>query len=261
MKRTIRPVVFGVALLAGLAGSAARAHDSWVQTNTNAVDVGQVMHVDLMLGNHGNHHRDFRLAGKVDPEFATFDVVTPDGETLDLKPDLVDLGTESNPGYWSVRFVPDQAGMHTIAHTYDRVVHYAPLRSVKSAKTYVMARAEHGNPPQASEAFNQPLCHPLELVPQNDPTALAPGEPLEVRLLFHGEPLADAHIAFIPRGHELAGDFDEDYEQHTDESGLATFTPGESNYYLIIAHHTDATASGEAYDATKYSAALVVHLQ
>jgi hypothetical protein len=40
------------------------AHDACVQTNTNLVREGDAVHIDLMLGNHGNAHPDFRLAGR-----------------------------------------------------------------------------------------------------------------------------------------------------------------------------------------------------
>ena len=29
------------------------AHDTWLQTNANLVRVGEVVHIDLLLGNHG----------------------------------------------------------------------------------------------------------------------------------------------------------------------------------------------------------------
>lgn len=41
------------------------AHDTWVETNTSVVRTGDVVHVDLKLGNHGNEHRDFKLASKI----------------------------------------------------------------------------------------------------------------------------------------------------------------------------------------------------
>ena len=46
-----------------LLATAAGAHDTWVQTNANVVRAGDAVHVQLMLGNHGNDHRDFKLAG------------------------------------------------------------------------------------------------------------------------------------------------------------------------------------------------------
>ena len=57
-------------LAAVLAAGSASAHDPWVQTNTNLVRTGDAVHIDLMLGNHGNDHRDFKLASKFSPEMA-----------------------------------------------------------------------------------------------------------------------------------------------------------------------------------------------
>ena len=45
-------------------GGTLQAHDLWLQTNTTVVRTGDVVHIDCMLGNHGNDHRDFKLAGK-----------------------------------------------------------------------------------------------------------------------------------------------------------------------------------------------------
>ena len=42
-----------------------QGHDTWVQASARAVSPEDVVHVSLMLGNHGNHHRDFTLAGKL----------------------------------------------------------------------------------------------------------------------------------------------------------------------------------------------------
>lgn len=59
-------------------------HDTWVQTNTNIIRSGDSVYVDLMHGNHGNGHRDFKLANKVDLSKATLECVAPD-HTYDLK--------------------------------------------------------------------------------------------------------------------------------------------------------------------------------
>src|SRR6185436_2774462 len=54
-------------IAAAFLAAPAFAHDTWVQTNTNVVRTGDAVHVDLMLGNHGNDHRDFKLASKLAP--------------------------------------------------------------------------------------------------------------------------------------------------------------------------------------------------
>lgn len=71
---------------------AALAHDTWVQTNSSIVRTGDVVHIDLMLGNHGNEHRDFKIAGKLSLEGATLELIDPEGKHFDLKERLVDTG-------------------------------------------------------------------------------------------------------------------------------------------------------------------------
>ena len=77
------------------------AHDTWVQTNINIIRTGDVVHVDLMLGNHGNEHRDFKLAGKTTLEDTVLRVTSPSGKSYDLKSDLVDTGYTPKEGFWS----------------------------------------------------------------------------------------------------------------------------------------------------------------
>ena len=71
-----------------LLASPVLAHDTWVETNTNVVRTGDAVYVDLKLGNHGNDHRDFKLASKVDLEGSTMDVLSPDGNRTISKPSL-----------------------------------------------------------------------------------------------------------------------------------------------------------------------------
>jgi uncharacterized GH25 family protein len=237
----------------------ARAHDPWVQANTNLLRVGDNVHIDLMLGNHGNDHRDFKLAGKPVLEGATLTVVDPAGKRYDLLPRLDDVGYTPKEGFWTARFATAKAGLYLVAHTADRVVSYAPLRSVNSAKTFFVASKSLDRVPAANPGFDRVLGHPLELVPLTNPvTPMGPDVPLKVRLLFKGKPLAGARVSFIPRGVTLREGFDERYERKTDGKGEAVFRPTEGNRYLVVAHHLDEAAAGEGYKGTKYSATLTV---
>jgi uncharacterized GH25 family protein len=243
---------------------AARAHDTWVQTNTNLIRVGDAIHVDLMLGNHGNEHRDFRLASKADPATTTLAVIAPDGKRYDLKDRLVDTGYTPKEGYWTASFAADRAGLYTVASTSDAVMSYAPERSVKSAKAYFVASPSLDKPSADNPGFDRPLGHPLELVPLVNPVApMGPGTPIRVRLLFKGKPLAGERVAFIPQGAQLKeGGMDERYERVTDKNGEATFEPKEAAYYLIVAHRDEqgegGTLGGKPYQFTKYGATLTV---
>ena len=259
----VRVLALAVALGTAL-GASARAHDTWVQTNTNVVRTGDVVFIDLLLGNHGNDHRDFKLAGKADPAASTLEVLGPRDLKYDLKERLADNGYAPNEGFWSARFVATEPGLYLVAHTFDKVVSYAPTRAIKSAKTYFVVsptldRVQAGD--AKSPLVDEPLGHPLEIVARSHPvTPMGPGTPIKLQVLYQGRPLADARVSFIPRGETLSEEFDERYERRTDAAGLASFTPREGNHYLAIVHHLDPTVSGPGYESTKYSAALAVYV-
>jgi uncharacterized GH25 family protein len=235
------------------------AHDTWVQTNANTVRVGDHVYVALMLGNHGNEHRDFKLASKVELQGCTLDVIAPDGKRYDLRPELVDLGYSPKEGFWSARFAGTRPGLYLAAHTMDQVMSYAPVRAIRSAKVFFVVSKSLDRVPAENPGFDRVLGHPLELVPATNPvTPMGPGTPIKVRLLYKGKPLANARVSFVPRGTTLAAGFDERYERKTDAEGRASFTPREGNYYLVVAHHLEPKESGKGYNSTKYSVTLTV---
>lgn len=254
-----------VLLIIVSASAPALAHDTWVQPNTNIVRTGDVIHIDLMLGNHGNEHRDYKLAGKLTLDGATLDLIEPDGKCYDLKDRLVDTGYTPQEGYWTTRFEPTKPGLYLVGHKSDRVMSYAPERSIKSAKAYFVASPSLDKVPAENRGFDRPLGYDLELVPIVNPvTPMGPGSPIRVRALYHGKPLAGERISFIPRGANLKPGQDERYDRTTDKDGIASFEPTEANYYLIACHKTEpkqgGRLDGKSYEFTKYSATLTVYV-
>ena len=115
-----------------------QGHDTWVQASARAVSPEDVVHVSLMLGNHGNHHRDFTLAGKLSSlDDATVEVISPEGQRTDLIPSVIDLGYAPTEGYYAARYIPGVEGLHVVSHTLDTL--HRTTRAVKSAKTYFLA--------------------------------------------------------------------------------------------------------------------------
>lgn len=239
-----------------------RAHDTWVQTNTNIVRTGDAVHIDLMLGNHGNDHRDFKLASKLAPDsIGTWEVVDPSGKKYDVKPDAVDLGYAPKEGFHSAKFTPAVPGLYVAAQTADGVVnHGKPVRSVRSAKSYFLASPSLDKVRSDWAGFDKPLGHALELVPEANPVApMGPGTAIKVKLLFHGKPLSGVKVSFVPRGVTLKEGFDSEYERTTTAEGKAQFTPKTGNYFLVVAHHTEPAPAGETkYESIKYAATLTV---
>lgn len=237
---------------------AAVAHDTWLQASPRLVQPDDVVHVGLFLGNHGNDHRDFKIASKVGSlDEVQVEVVGPDGRKTDLRPDMADLGYAPKEGFWSGRFVPAAEGLHCVGHVRQGVRHGA--MGFKGGKTYFLASESLDKPGTLGAALPGPLGHPLELVLESHPVlGCGPGKPIAVRLLFKGKPLADQVVSFIPRGAALAEGFDPEYERKTDSEGRCSYTPKEGNLVLVVAHLVKPEEKGEGYEKTAYAATLVI---
>ena len=107
---------FLIAVALAFAGATAQAHDTWVETNTNVFRVGDCTQIDLKLGNHGNEHRDFKLASKVALDNVQLQVISPDGAHFDLKSNLVDTGYTPKEGYWTTMFTGSKPGLYTVSN-------------------------------------------------------------------------------------------------------------------------------------------------
>lgn len=244
----------------GLLASSARAHDTWVQVSANLVRPDDVVHVDLLLGNHGNAHRDFKLAGKLASlEGVGVEVVGPDGRKTDLIPEMVDVGYAPKDGFWSGRFVPAAVGLHCVGHFRQGIRHGA--MGFKGGKTFFLVAESLDNPPAPPGPLPGPLGHPLEFVMKSHPVlGGGPGKPIAVQLLFKGQPLAGQVVSFIPRGATLAEGFDPEHERTTDAEGRCSFTPREGNLVLVVAHVVKPEERGEGFEKTAYAATLVVNV-
>ncbi|MGE3777778.1 MAG: DUF4198 domain-containing protein, partial [Pirellulaceae bacterium] len=172
-------------------------HDTWVEVNTPEVREGNVVHVDLRLGNHGNDHRDFKLHSLITLDRASLSVHAPCGCETDLKPNLIGTAYEPKQGYWTARYLATKPGLHVVSHQLDTL--HGMVRAIKSAKTYFVV----GPDPAATKGplmhCDRPLGHPLEIVPLANPvTHSGPNLPIRVRVLFEQRPLVNARVSFIP---------------------------------------------------------------
>ncbi|MCA9039855.1 MAG: DUF4198 domain-containing protein [Planctomycetaceae bacterium] len=239
---------------------AAFAHDTWVETNSNLVRTGNAVYVDLKLGNHGNEHRDFKQASKIDLDSCSLDVVDPQGNRYDLIPQLHDTGYAPNEGYWTGKFVAMKPGLYSVEHKLDKIVnHGRPVRSIKSGKTFFVASPTLDEVNPDNPGFDRVAGHPLELVPVANPvTPMGPGKPLKIKVLFKDKPLTETRVSFIPAGVTLSEGFDQEYERTTDSEGIASFTPRTGNSYLVVVHHRSPEEKGTEYEETIYSATLTV---
>jgi len=186
-------------------------------------------------------------------------VLSADQQSVDLKDQAIDLGYAPKEGFWSAKFIPAKPGLYMVAHSLDTL--HRTTRAIKSGKTFFLVSDSLDKVAVPANSFDQPVGNNLELVPSNTLVApMGPGKPISVCLMYQGKPLPKARVTFIPRGTVLTEGFDENYERMTDAEGLATFTPTEGNYVLVVAHHAEPEQRGEGYDRTSYSATLTVYV-
>lgn len=246
--------------LALLLPALASAHDTWIQTNSPIVRTGEVVHVDLRLGNHGNQHRDFKLAGLLTLDWTTLDHVEPDGTRTDLKSRLYTSASAEKQGYWTTPVTLSQPGVHQFVQKLDRVMnHGKSIRSIRTAKSFALASDSLDAPKIDGHAHETPAGLPFEIVLNTCPFGeVCAGHPITVTVLHHGKPIQDAVVSFIPEGETLQEEMDPNYEFATDASGSATFIPKKATRYLIAAHHTAMDEKTEEFEFTSYATTIVL---
>ncbi len=236
--------------------STSSAHDTWVQSGPLVTRHLDVVHVDLCLGNHGNNHRDFKLASKITLAPCTLEVMGPDGKKRDLKQSIVDNGSAEKEGYWTAKMIADQKGIYQVIHTLDTL--HGKTRAVKSAKSYFISSHCYTSIPTTGRDLVRPLGKGLELMLETPIETVSASRELKLRVLWNGKPLQNATVAFVPRGAQLAEGKDPAFEKTSDAQGTVVYTPSEGNLLLAVVHHLVEDEKGEGYDKTHYGATLVL---
>jgi len=101
-------------------------------------------------------------------------------------------------------------------------------------------------------AYKTIVGHELELVPTEDPFALSAGQPLHVRVLFHGTPVANVDVEL---GDGLAPTKEEDIPRYkTNSEGVAQIPVDRRGPYLLtvdyrIPGRDPALAATDYFDA------------
>jgi ketosteroid isomerase-like protein len=277
-RRWATPVLVGIAM--ALTAGLLSAHDFWIVPDAFQVSAGGTL----------------EIRGQTSTKFPTsLGAVTPErvaearliGASSDER--LTQLSTSGKS--LLIRHRPTTPGQHIVAvalvarstrTTPERLKRYIALEgapalaerheregafpktdsvtqiSAKFAKTLV----EVGQ--GGSRAFARTVGHELELVPVNDPSALHAGDSLVVRLLYHGRPVAGAHLhaGAAPTGLTATSDSAQaaaapaakDISVETGPDGTARIRVGEPGLWNVRTVHAAAApgtpgASGGPWEA------------
>ena len=230
---------------AGLSVQRLYAHDFWIEPTRFSVTAGDRVELVLRVGQD--------LAGDrlpyINNWFSDYRVVAPDG----TRP-VEGLMGDDPAGSFAAR----EAGVHVVG--YRSTVDFVEMEPAKF-RSYLedeglehviatrAARGDSGKPAREiysrcakalvdvtgasdDETWSETLGYTLELLPERNPYALAPGDSLPVQLLYEGEPiggiLVQAYVADRP---------DDKFAARTDARGRVTLPLSRPGLWLVKAVH------------------------
>ncbi|MFY0546260.1 DUF4198 domain-containing protein [Brevibacillus sp. H7] len=241
------------------------AHDGWSQTNTPIVAPGEVSYVELLLGNHSNHHGSYRIEGKWSTQTSKVFVSAPNGSKTDISATLFYTGEEkevAEPGknnYYVASFSSSSPGAYIVSVEGDSIFKHGDVasRTLRSAKSFVAV----SDIPTVERVkylkwFSKQVSPDrAEMVPLFNPAAATPGQDVSVQLLLKGKPLADTEITIVRRSTS------ESQVLKTDGNGIISFQTGPADYYLLRAKPTTDEKVAGQYDTTNYEATMTFTVQ
>ena len=250
-----------------LCSTAALAHEFWIEPANFEPRLGQPVKVVLRVGEQFNGP----LVERRPEQIAKFIQVGPDGEQpvrgVDgteaaglrrlVKPGLYVLGYRSQRNFIQLdapkfeAYLADDGLDSVRALRQERGQCALPGREVFSRCAKALLNV--GN--ATGEGFDRVLGFTLELVPEQNPYRLKPGDHLTVRLIYEGKPLAHALVAAWSRaggGHRVTA--------RSDEDGRATFTLPQGGLWMISAVHMVAAPADTNADWESLWASLTFNV-
>jgi len=226
-----------------LAAGPLAAHDFWIMPGTFRPEVGATVAVSLRVGEHFRGEPALVERKQVERFFA----VGPTRESLVT----VRQGSEpagflriEAPGLWIVGYRSRPSPVSLPAEQFERYLSEEGLERISELRA---ARGESGlaareifsrcaksllSAGPGANGHDRQLGLTLELVAEENPYALEPGQELSVRLLYEGRPLPDALVVALN-----SDEPDKRLAARSDSEGRTRFRLGRAGRWLIKAVH------------------------
>jgi uncharacterized GH25 family protein len=249
-----------------LSASSSAAHDGWIEVSA-IVERGQPITISLMLGNHSNEHKSYRLAGKWNPKSTKLMVIEPSGKVNDLTAGIIDLGEDPEKtgpkgpkGFHIAAFTPQTEGVHIVIARQEEVAQHGDgprFRGVRSARAaFTALRTPRVADAKKSSGFGRTMDSEslMEIVPISNPFGITQDSRITFELRYKGKQFPNQTVSVIGR---LAGPASVQ-ELTTDEKGQVTFSAGAADAYLMRVKFEERTERREGeYDLSSYEATYV----
>ena len=252
-------------LLAALVASAATAHDVWFEPSTFHPAIDSRVALTLRVGMKFEGEAMPRMSNRI----VRFVAVDPDGQSIDVPGpegrDPAGFLAASKPGRWVVGYRSNDALLELDAAKFEHYLAEEGLTGVieerrRRGESTKPSREKYSRAVKAILAVagsdrgqaTKPLGFTLELVPEQDPYALAAGGKLGMRLLYEGKPLAGTQFEAFPKSDPAAMQ-----KGRTDKDGRFDVTLGTGGGWLIKAVHMIAAKDDPDADWKSLWASLV----
>lgn len=230
-----------MAALLAVAAATAEAHDTWVLPSKPVVSPGSTLALDLTSGmafsenDHGPKADRIssamsRLAGQTVAIGTRVEVEGALRLSVPLaSPGVATIWVETKPKEIELR--PEQVGEYLAeigaADTVGKAWKASGQKTWRELYTKLSKAFVRVGDPTGDTSWSKPVGQALEIVPENDPTALTIGGELTVRVSLHGEPLRDFPLGLVAAG-ERGGVL-----RRTDSAGRVVFRLDRSGWWLL----------------------------
>jgi uncharacterized GH25 family protein len=237
--------LLGIAAVVACAG-AASAHDFWIEPSSFEPAPRAMVSFRLAVGRQWQGEVFPRSAQRI----VRFTVSGPDGERSVPGAEGSDPAGALVAGGPGIYVVAYQSNNSELALAPERFAESLRLEGLEWVLDERRRRGEEGQESREAfarcaksllrvpggdgrrEGYDHAFGLPLELVPERDPSALAPGESLPLRLLYRGRPLAGVLIVASPRTHP-----GNEVRARSDRQGRVTLRLPTAGAWLVKAVH------------------------
>lgn len=265
MSRALRSIL---CCLGALAGVPAAAHDFWIEPSSFLPAPGSAVAIRLKVGEHFRGDpvpRDpdrivrFVLLGAAGESPVSG---VPGGEPAGY----VRMATS---GLYVVGYQSNRASIELAAEKFEQ---YLALEGLEAVSAVRAERQQTGSPGRevysrcakallrvageaAADAGARPLGCPFELLPGGDPTRLAPGSDLSLRLVYAGRPLARALVVALRQEAP-----EEALSARSDRDGRVSFHLPAAGHWLVKSVHMVPAPAETGADWESFWASLTFEL-
>ena len=244
------------------------AHDMWIDPTTFSPESGQVVGVRLRVGQDllGDPvPRDPALIDQFVVQDATGrkplvgrDGADPAGFLRVAMPGLHVIGYRSNPS--AVELTPEKFNQYLKEEGLDTIVALRARRNETGARAREIfsrcAKSLVSSGPAKAGEGDRPLGFTLELVAEQNPYALRPGQDLPLRLTYEDRPLSGALVVAMNRQNPS-----EKLTARTDNDGRVRFRLRPGGMWLVKAVHMVPAPAGSNAEWASFWASLTFEVR